>query len=264
MGASRRALAVAAVLAVTLAACDALLGLDKYQNVACAFPADCPEGGIDAPFLDASEAASEGGMLADSQPGSDVMNEAQPVPEGGYPVPFAHEIWVHWRMPNPDAAIAPDFPDAGTLPSQMSYDTGPDGAAATAYDLVTSGPDGGGLTWWRASLPANSLEDTDGGGAWEQCYALLPSGTWRVPTRIELLSLVDFTQPSSSPTIDPTAFPDTQSAWYWTSSPVAGSDGGSIGTWTVSFATGLATYPTATTYEGPATWVRCVTGGAAQ
>lgn len=260
MAASRRALVAAAALAVTLAACDALLGLNSYQNVAC-LPDDCPEAGPEASPPDASDAGSEGAIVNDSGPGPDV-SEAQPPPEGGYPVPFAHEIRVHWRMPNPDAAIAPDFPDAGTLPNQMAYDTGPDGGAATAYDLVTSGPDGGGLTWWRQSMPANSLEGTDGGGAWEQCYSL--GSGWRVPTRIELISLVDFTQPSGSPTIDPAAFPETQTAWYWTSSPVQGSDGGSIGTWAVSFATGLATYPTATTYEGPATLVRCVTGGALQ
>jgi hypothetical protein len=259
MAASRRALAAAAVLAVTLAACDALLGLNSYQNVPC-LPDDCPEAGPEASHLDASDGGYEGGTVTDSQPGPDVL-EAQPPPEGGYPVPFAHEIWVHWRMPNPDAAIAPDFPDAGTLPNQTSYDTGADGGAATAYDLVT-GPDGGGLTWWRESFPASSLEDVDGGGAWEACTQL--GAGWRVPTRIELISLVDFTQPNGNSTIDPTAFPDAQAAWYWTSSPVPGSDGGSIGTWTVSFATGLATYPTATTYGGPATLVRCVRGGATQ
>jgi Protein of unknown function (DUF1566) len=250
MAASRRALVAAAAFAVTLAACDALLGLNSYQNVPC-LPDDCPEAGPEASPLDAADGAYEGGTVTDSQPGPDVLEATLPPPEGGYPVPFAHEIWVHWRMPNPDAAIAPDFPDAGTLPNQMAYDTGADGGAATAYDLVTSGPDGGGLTWWRASLPATSLEDTDG-GAWEECYSLGPG--WRVPTRIELISLVDFTQPSG-PTIDPAAFPDTKLASYWTSSPVP-AETGTVSTWTVSFQTGLASY------FNQATYVRCVTGGA--
>jgi len=252
MGASRRALAAAAVLAVTLAACDVLLGLNDYQNVACAFPDDCPDVvAKEASPPDASDAGPEAeASTIDSSPGQDVVSETQ-VPEGGYPVPFAHEIWVHWPMPNPDAAIAPDFPDAGVLPNQMAYDTGADGGASTVRDLVTWGLDGGGLTWWRASIPATSLDD-----AWTKCVAL--GASWRVPTRIELISLVDFTQPSGSPTIDPAAFPDTTTVSYWTSSPVPG-DGG---TWTVSFQTGLASYPTAPTYTGAATTVRCVSGGA--
>jgi hypothetical protein len=244
MGASRRAIAAGAALAVSLAACDALLGLDQYQNVACATPADCPDAPDEASPPDAADAGldAETGTVTDSQPGMDVTNEAQP-PEGGYPVPFAHEIWVHWHMPNPDAAIAPDFPDAGTLPNQASYtatDGGADGGLATVLDDVTL------LTWSRDSFGAMSLDQ-----AWGWCVSL--GASWRVPTRIELVSLVDFTQPSGSATIDPAAFPNTMTASYWTSSPVP-----SGGVWSVSFQTGLAAYPSA------AANVRCVKGGAAQ
>jgi len=43
---------------------------------------------------------------------------------------------------------------------------------------------------------------------------------WRVPTRIELVSLIDVTQ--SSPSIDTVAFPNAPSEFFWTSSPMAG------------------------------------------
>ena len=42
---------------------------------------------------------------------------------------------------------------------------------------------------------------------------------WRLPTREELLSIVDLTR--MSPAIDP-IFANTISSWYWTSIPIAG------------------------------------------
>ena len=49
------------------------------------------------------------------------------------------------------------------------------------------------------------------------CKALLLGGhtDWRLPTRAELLTLVDDTR--HDPAIDPEAFPSTPSAYFWTS-----------------------------------------------
>ncbi len=58
---------------------------------------------------------------------------------------------------------------------------------------------------------------------------------WRLPTRAELLSLVDDTR--SDPAIDTTRFPDTQSGAYWTSTPLAS---GSSCAWIVHFNYGYA------------------------
>jgi hypothetical protein len=80
-------------------------------------------------------------------------------------------------------------------------------------------------------------------------------GSWRVPTRIELVSLVDYTQPSGKATIDPVVFANVQARAHWTSSPVPG-DGGPSAYWTVSFADGLASNSAA-----GATYVLCVSGG---
>ena len=46
---------------------------------------------------------------------------------------------------------------------------------------------------------------------------------WRLPTRAELLTLVDDTR--HSPAINTAFFPDCKSNWYWTSTPAAYSPG---------------------------------------
>ncbi len=68
----------------------------------------------------------------------------------------------------------------------------------------------------------------------EKACAALGEG-WRLPTRVELLSLVDDTR--ADPAIDTERFPDTKSAAYWTSTPFA-SD--SSYAWFVSFYDGYA------------------------
>ncbi|MCC6624447.1 MAG: DUF1566 domain-containing protein [Deltaproteobacteria bacterium] len=83
-----------------------------------------------------------------------------------------------------------------------------DGPVVT--DLVT------GLGWQRETAAASY----DWWGAREHCAALTLGGhdDWRLPSRIELVSVLDFGR--RDPVIDPTAFPGTPSDFYWTSSPV--------------------------------------------
>ena len=247
-GSRRKAATVGlAALSVTLVACDALLGLGQYQDVACAFDCDAGEPGEagEAGFVnrvDAAEAGftSEGGMPMEGGTGADADAEADTgfvvLPESGPPVPTGHEIWAHWPMPNPDAAIGPE--SSTPLPHAMSYDAGAEGGSAIAYDVVT------GLAWSRAPQAAATYVE-----AWQHCAK---TTGWRVPTRIELVSLIDFTQPSGMPTIDPATFPTVLAARTWTSSSVAGS---TSAYWTVDFATGL------TASSGGATQVLCVEGG---
>ena len=59
---------------------------------------------------------------------------------------------------------------------------------------------------------------------------------WRLPTRAELLTLVDDTR--HSPAIDVTFFPDCKSDWYWTGSLYAPSPGDCA--WYVNFSNGGA------------------------
>lgn len=70
-----------------------------------------------------------------------------------------------------------------------------------------------GQTWSGAACTgdANAL-------TLQQAYALAKTQSgWRVPNAKELSSIVDRTR--LSPAIDPVTFPQTQSGWYWTSTP---------------------------------------------
>lgn len=70
---------------------------------------------------------------------------------------------------------------------------------------------------------------------------------WRLPTIKELLTIVDDSQ--RNPSIDPTAFPATPSAAFWSSSPP-----GAPGAWDVIFTSGFTTQLAATSTIN----VRCV------
>ncbi len=59
---------------------------------------------------------------------------------------------------------------------------------------------------------------------------------WRLPNRTELESLVDITK-ASGPTIDATAFPNTPSGWFWSSTTFAPDP---TGAWGVSLGNGYA------------------------
>ncbi len=118
-----------------------------------------------------------------------------------------------WPMPNP--------PSTG-LPNPQSYDTSTSGVVT---DNVT------GLMWQRAVSAASYYWDD--AHAYCADLALAGKADWRVPSRIELVSLIDFTR--SNPSIDPTAFPSTPSAEFWTTSPSAGT---AQYAWTVNFTTG--------------------------
>ncbi|HEY8087963.1 MAG TPA: hypothetical protein VIF09_08960, partial [Polyangiaceae bacterium] len=120
MAASRRGVPVALLAAgLSMAACDGLIGLDHYHDVACAF--DCGETGgafsgeaSDVYANDATDAAdvSTYDVANDSPQEADVADVSVlgdvVQPEAGWPVPTGHEVWAYWPMPNPDAAVGPD------------------------------------------------------------------------------------------------------------------------------------------------------------
>ena len=88
-------------------------------------------------------------------------------------------------------------PPSSGLPNPAVYDTSQPGAAV---DTVT------GLMWSRAASPIDEELSLD--GAVTYCAELELAGycDWRLPTRIELVSLVDFTR--AAPAIDQEVFSD--------------------------------------------------------
>ncbi len=121
-----------------------------------------------------------------------------------------------WPMPHPIGS---------GLPHPQSYRDQGDG---TVKDEVT------GLVWQKATLGKFSYADAQSACA----SSTLAGAPWRVPKRVELLSLHDFTR--DSPALDEQAF-DGTSGFFWTSSPwvVSQIDTKPQLSWIVNFAEGL-------------------------
>jgi hypothetical protein len=142
----------------------------------------------------------------------------------------------------------PSPPGAG-LPNPQSYTQLTVGGDAMVQDNVT------GLLWQRNG--STNPRDFEGPGAVAYCDSLLLGGycDWRLASRIELISLLDYTK--NRPTIDTTAFPDTQSFGYWSASSAGTGPGQRY--WSVSFGDASTDVSTPDSQSvGPA---RCVRGG---
>lgn len=120
--------------------------------------------------------------------------------EGGEPsalVPVNLDpTWAHWPMPSP----------AGSgLPHPASYDTS---HAGVVIDNVT------GLFWQREVVQTQVTWAL----AQKYCEALSLGGfdDWRLPSRIELVSLIDLSR--VGPAIDTNAFPGTPSGEFYSAS----------------------------------------------
>ena len=107
---------------------------------------------------------------------------------------------------------------------QGHFSMGSGANAGTVYDTKTH------LTWQQTS-PAAIFTWSD---AKKTCATLgLAGGGWRLPTLVELLSLVDFQAPPNA-SLDPTAFPADEGGWtYWTASatPAGASTSGTLKAW---------------------------------
>jgi hypothetical protein len=181
-------------------------------------------------------AGGDGGMGGAGCPGGltscpsgceDLVNDLHHFGACGFDLTFAQ-----WPMPHPDGgAIA-------------TYTV--DEANDVVLDRVT------GLTWQRAAGPGTYV--------WAQaklyCDNLSYGGQsdWRLPTRIELVSLLDYTK-LGQPSIDADAFPETVAGRFWTASE---SSAYPQSRWTVDFE------GASTSFDEPLAShaARCVRGGA--
>jgi hypothetical protein len=125
-------------------------------------------------------------------------------------------------------------------PAHAAFDPNPDGTLITDTDT--------GLIWDRCSLGQSwnaATSHCDGAADFMDWAAALNAAMtantnnhlghndWRLPSIAELESLV--LSSSSSPAIDTTAFPDTPSNWYWTSTTF---EPNPVDAWVVNFFNG--------------------------
>ena len=139
--------------------------------------------------------------------------------------------FARWAIPNFVAG----------LPNPATYLV--DTAAGVVRDQVTN------LVWQRT--PIGPLPQPDAQAA---CAALVLDGNcdWRLPSRIELISITDYTR--SYPALPPGIWPDTMGQDFWSASPELGS---TVRAWYVSTTVGIID----TTIKTTALPVRCVRGG---
>ena len=111
--------------------------------------------------------------------------------------------------------------------------------------VVTAGGTGNGtvydtkskLTWQQTVSSTTYYTWADAKTYCAGVGASLGGTGWRLPTCKELQTIVDDSQ--TNPSINTTAFPSTPAAWFWSSSPVAGSP--SVA-WDVAFNYGYSYY----------------------
>jgi hypothetical protein len=166
-----------------LGACNAMLGIDAPEQ---------------APLSEVSEKPGHGLRDAGSAPSAPGAGDgdAQVDEEEDPPSPYA---WAAWPMPNPVTG-------SGAGNTQI-FETRERGVVIDSTTALS----------WQQSVRAQPRSRDE---AEAYCAELeLAGGGFRLPSRIELLSLIDFTQ--STTYLDPKAFPDAPHVKYWTSSRYA-------------------------------------------
>ncbi|MBL8607747.1 MAG: DUF1566 domain-containing protein [Myxococcales bacterium] len=217
---------VLALVSTSVVACNAILGLNDFEKV--------PE------LADASFDAAPDQLTPDASP--DVG--PPPIPTGTAP-PLTR--WARWHMP--DAVQVPPYGGAGAKFGPSYSDAG---AADFVVDNVTN------LVWLKKVFPADSFQQ-----AVQRCAEAPNAGAgfkWRVPSRIELVTLLDHTKtgvridPVFNERIDSGLVPPAGGV-HWTGS-VAYPVVDVVNFWVVDFTSGQVRR------SATATSVRCVRGAA--
>ncbi len=106
------------------------------------------------------------------------------------------------------------YPMPGTPGHARSYQVTGAAGSETVIDCVT------GLEWQRA-VPTGTFTQA-ASAAYCDGLALGGYSDWRLPSRVELVTLVDYSAGRWVTMIDPIAFPGPSDAWFWSSSSFAG------------------------------------------
>jgi hypothetical protein len=203
MGRSKRIVLFTVLVAAPLVACNAILGIDDFRRVDCVGVCDEGDSGPD--------------RIERDQFVPDTGRDASPdAPPGVGPV-----SWAQFPMPN--YKIGAD----ASAPRPLDYENN---TRDEVTDKVT------GLVWRRGVIgavlgtaPGEDFSEEQGTAKCKE----LPFGPWRLPKRIELVTLLSHA--AGVPTIDTTYFDRVPADVVWTSSEVRPFNGKY---WAVDFKTG--------------------------
>lgn len=190
------------------------------------------EGGTSGAAAGSSGASGSSGTAGSAGAGG--------APAGGCVATCGSHKWACWPMPNPIGS---------GLPNEAVYT---DNGDSVTDDLTC-------LEWQKAA-PAETFDWTE---ALAYCEGLSLNGAddWRLPTRIELTSIVDFTK---SPAVDRTVFPDASGGFHKTASDwiltirQQGAGAGTDFAWAFNLSDGIVSNAYS---KANAASLRCVRGG---
>jgi hypothetical protein len=74
---------------------------------------------------------------------------------------------------------------------------------------------------WQRQVPSQTFTWPEA-KQYCDCLSLAEHDDWQLPSRMELVSIVDYSK--QNPSIDVDAFPDTPFEWFWSASALAGED----------------------------------------
>jgi hypothetical protein len=211
---------VVVLACAAVAACNTIVGIDNFSDVPCE---PCVDSSTGFPFEEGgdaiadgpgeSEAAVDAGTDAALDAIADTGIDARDTGTG-FTASDAGAVdleWARWPMPNGSEAGLPN-------PAQYSLITGSD---AGVTDGITK------LQWGNAQTGITSIASAT---SW--C-----GPPWRLPTRIELVSILDT---SRSPVLVNPVFTTIQGLPYWSSSVTPAGN-----SWTVDFGSGAVAATTA-------------------
>jgi hypothetical protein len=200
-------------------ACNDLIGLSDYKRGECSGGGLCSDAGWgdSGPHVDGSIDAGRDVQSVDAS--------------GTKPV-----RWAQFVMPN----YAQDGGPGDNVPTYNPTDGG-------LVDSVTS-------LVWREPIAQNEKGPKSYEEAQKICAGVTTGGRWRLPSRIELVTLLHL-EPTTKPKKIDDAFSSTEPTSYWTTSEVRPDVQGVRKHWTVDFANGGLTQ---TFIEGGTAGVRCI------
>ncbi len=216
---SRRVAWILAPAFVAGIGCEQILGLDDFTRS----DASCEAAACDAGAVDSGPETSAFDVVI-----PDVVNQAS--------------SWANGPMPSSSAEI-----EAGANPdSGASFIVVDAGSPSVLFDNV------GRKLYWNLASSSTDLPTVESAATY--CTGLGPG--WRVPTRIELVTLLDSTH--AAPMVSPALAAGVASARYWTASYVRPIAATGLAYWMVDFANGDVVQVPA---NGASARVICTLGG---